>query len=120
MAEGEKERLRVWMEGLVGAVRKAREEGWAWGGEVAVVVVGGDRRVERWDIRAVLRAWVLRRARLSLRVSWSLRRRRRMDSGVGAVGERGSSRVCEGDSGVSSIRSLFVCPRYHAKLGISV
>ena len=27
LAEGEKERLRVWMAGLVGAVRKAREEG---------------------------------------------------------------------------------------------
>ena len=88
LAEGEKERLRAWMAGLVGAVRKAREEGWVLG----ALVVGGERRAERWDIRAVLRLWVLRRARLSLRVSWSLRRRRRMDSGVGAVGDRGSSR----------------------------
>lgn len=90
LVEGEKERLRVRMEGVVGAVRKAREEGWVWWG--VVVVVGGDRRVERWDRRAVLRLWVLRRARLSFRVSRSLRRRRRMDSGVGAVGERGRER----------------------------
>ena len=44
-----------------------------------------------------------------------------MDSGVGVVGERGSSRFCcEGNSGVSSIWSFFVCPGYHAKLGISL
>ena len=76
------------MAGLVGAVRKAREEGWVWDG----LVVGGERRVERCDMRAVLRLWVLRRARLSFRVSWSLRRRSRMDSGLGAVRDRGSSR----------------------------
>ena len=99
LAEGEKERLRVWMAGFVGVVRKAREEGWILG----VLVVGGEKRVERWDMRAVLRLWVLRRARLSLRFSWSLRRRRRMDSGVGAVGERGSSRFYRGDSGISLI-----------------
>lgn len=85
--EGEKERLRDWAAGFVGEVRKASEE--------APVVVDGERIALSWDIRAVLRVRVERRAWLSLRVSWSLRRRRRMDSGVGAVVETGSWRFYE-------------------------
>lgn len=56
--------------------------------------MGAERRAVNWDIRATLRVCVVCRARFSFRVSWSLRRRRRTDSGVGAEGEMGSSRFC--------------------------
>ncbi len=86
MAEGENERLRDWAAGLVWDVRKAREG--------LSAVVGGESRVVSSVMRVALRVCVERSARFSLRVSWSLRRSRRMDSGVGADDEIGSSMSC--------------------------
>lgn len=66
------------MAGSVGEVRKARD--------LLEVVEEGERKVLSWVIMEALRVWVERRAWLSFLVSWSLRRRRRIDSGVGAEG----------------------------------
>ena len=52
--------------------------------------VGGESKVLSWVVRAALRVCVEWSARFSLRVSWSLRRSKRMDSGVGAEDGRGS------------------------------
>lgn len=54
----------------------------------------GERIEWSWRIVAALFAWVFRRARFSLRVSWTLRRRARIDSGVGVLVGRGSVRPC--------------------------
>ena len=51
---------------------------------------GGENKVFNWIIRVALRVCVEWSARFSLRVSWSLRRRRRIDSGVGAEDGSGS------------------------------
>ena len=69
----------------MGEARKAREEGSDW-----IDVVGGERREESFITSAAFWLCVDRSAWFSFRVSWSLRRRSRMDSGVGAEGERGS------------------------------
>lgn len=74
---------------------KFEDEGWDEG-------KGAERRVWSWLMRVVFRVCWRRRARLSLRVSWSLRRRRWMDSGVGALGESGSWRFY-GKCGISWI-----------------
>lgn len=63
-------------------VRNASEE--------LFVVGGGESKVLSWVIRVALRVCVERSVRFNLRVSWSLRRRRRIDSGVGAEGGIGS------------------------------
>ena len=63
-------------------VRKSREG--------VSAAVGGESKVFSWAMRDALRVWVAWSARFNLRVSCSLRRRRRMDSGVGAEGEIGS------------------------------
>lgn len=95
----------VWEVEEVG--RGGGERGWVvknvrvgWGGrgmmgfdvEFDVDVGGGERRVEREERRVRFLAWVVWRARFNFLVSASLRRRWRMDSGVGAVGGRGSVR----------------------------
>ena len=86
MAEGENERLRDWAAGLLWDVRKAREG--------VSAVVGGESKVFNSVMRVALRVCVERSARFNLRVSWSLRRSSRMDSGVGAEDEIGSSMSC--------------------------
>ena len=77
-------------------VRNAR---FGCGGWVDVLFVvegegGGERMVLRWLIRRAFRWFCLRRAWLSFRVSWTLRRRMRVDSGVAAVSGRGRWRPC--------------------------
>lgn len=67
-------------------VRKAREG--------LSAPVGGESKVLSWLMRDELRVCVERSARFSLRVSWSLRRSRRMDSGVGAEDGSGSWMSC--------------------------
>ena len=67
-------------------VRKAREG--------LSTATEGESRVLSWVIRAALRVCVDRSARFSLRVSWSLRRSKRMDSGVGAEDGSGSWMSC--------------------------
>ena len=74
-------------------VKKEREGCGALGGGVGLALdkggEGGEKMVWSWFIRRALRwCWVLR-AWFSFRVSWSLRLRRRVDSGVGAVSGRG-------------------------------
>ena len=79
MAEGsEARKLRDDEDGEVS------ESGWA----------AGERREWSWWIVAALFAWVFRSARFSLRVSWTLRRRARIDSGVGVLAGRGSVMPC--------------------------
>ena len=58
------------------------------------MAVGGESKVLSWAMRDALRVCEAWRARFSLRVSCSLRRRRRTDSGVGAEGEIGSWMSC--------------------------
>lgn len=67
-------------------VRKAREG--------LSATVGGESKVLSWLTRNELRVCVERSARFSLRVSWSLRRSKRMDSGVGAEDGSGSWMSC--------------------------
>ena len=67
-------------------VRKAREG--------LSAAVGGESKVLSRLMRDELRVCVERSARFSLRVSWSLRRSRRMDSGVGAEDGSGSWMSC--------------------------
>ena len=67
-------------------VRKAREG--------LSAAVRGESIVLSWLMRDELRVCVERSARFSLRASWSLRRSRRMDSGVGAEVGSGSWMSC--------------------------
>ena len=80
--EGENERLSDCAAGLVWDVRNASEG--------LSSAVAGESKVLRWVTRVALRVCVERSARFSLRVSWSLRRSRRIDSGVGAEEEMGN------------------------------
>jgi len=68
----------------VAEVRKARDEEW-WGGE-------RERMLLSWAIMAAFRVCVVWRAWFSFFVSWRVRRRWRIDSGVGEEGGRGRGR----------------------------
>lgn len=80
--EGENERLSDCAAGLVRDVRNASEG--------LSSVVAGESKVLSWVMRVALRLCADRSARFSLRVSCSLRRSRRIDSGVGAEEEMGN------------------------------
>ena len=67
-------------------VKKAREG--------LSAAVGGESRVLSSVMRFALRVCVERSARFNLRVSWSLRRSKRIDSGVGAEDGSGSWMSC--------------------------
>lgn len=86
-----KERCKGWAEGWW--VRNERDGGCSVGlAEETGAVEGGVRRALRLFIKAVFRERVRRRARFSFFVSRILRRRARIDSGVGALGRSGSER----------------------------
>ncbi len=91
-ADDENERLSDRAAGLVCEVRKAREG--------LSAAAGGESKVLSWAIRVAFRVCVERSARFNLRVSWSLRRSRRIDSGVGA------------EDGIGSWMSCRACQRY--------
>ena len=74
-------------------VRKPRDDEGSVDGDVPECVCAVVESMERscWIVAALF-ARVFRRARFSLRVSWTLRRRARIDSGVGLLAGRGSVR----------------------------
>lgn len=87
---------------LAGGWRNAREAGSGFGGEVLEEEEGGGKRRDVRDVRREeFWAWVRRRA--ELRDFWvcRVRRRARIDSGVGDVWGRGRGRFCNFRKGVS-------------------